>query len=105
MHPIPAISECAGVSQMIRANVATMTINQNSHGSTSASFDRRGWLKSIVSSAVLARFDGIFPLAFNASLSRKEKVNQQKGQHAVNQTESMASLWLEPQIGFQWRTS
>lgn len=79
-----------------------MTISrQNSNRLTSASFDRRGWLKSVASLAVLARFDGIIPLPFDIGFSRNDEVKDPEGQNAVNRPESIASSWLEPQIGFQ----
>jgi hypothetical protein len=74
---------------------------QNSNRLTSDSLDRRGWLKSVASLAVLARFDGIFPSRFDIGFSRNNEVKDQEGQHAVNRTELMASSWLKPQIGFQ----
>jgi hypothetical protein len=74
---------------------------QNSNRLTSDSFDRRGWLKSVTSLAVLSRFDGIFRSPFDIGLSRNDEVKDQEGQQTVNQRESMPSSWLEPQIGFQ----
>ena len=80
-----------------------MTVSQqNSNRWTFASLDRRRWLKSIASLAAFANFDGIFASGFNTGLSRKNNmVNDRETQHTVNQTEPIASSWLEPQIGFQ----
>lgn len=87
----------------LAARTATMTVSQqNSNRWTLASLDRRRWLKSIASLAAFAHFDGIFASGFNTGLSRKNNmVNDRERQHTVNQTEPIASSWLEPQIGFQ----
>jgi Luciferase-like monooxygenase len=74
---------------------------QNSDRQTSDSFDRRGWLRSVASLAVVAHFGRIFPSPFDLGLSGKGKVEEQEGKDAVNRTESMAASWLQPQIGFQ----
>jgi Luciferase-like monooxygenase len=66
-----------------------------------ASCDRRRWLKSAASLAMLAPFNKIFPSAFHAGLSSKAPVNDPEVQPTMNQTEPIASSWLEPQIGFQ----
>ena len=79
-----------------------MTISREySNRQTSEAFDRRRWLKSVASLAVLTRFDRIFPSPFGVGSSREHQLNDQKGQTAVNQKESMDSSWLKPQIGFQ----
>ena len=71
-HPTRAKAERAGRHQTIRRDAATMTVSrQNSNRWTSDSLDRRGWLKSVASLAVLARFDGIFPSRFNIGFSKK----------------------------------
>ena len=87
----------------LAARTATMTVSQqNSNRWTFASLDRRRWLTSVASLAALVHFGGIFPSGFNTGLSRKNNmVNDQEGQHTVNQIETIASSWLEPQIGFQ----
>jgi F420-dependent hydroxymycolic acid dehydrogenase len=83
-------------------NAPTMTVSaQHPNRLTSASSDRRSWLKSIASFAALAPFNQIFPSAFNTGISSKGKVTDPEGQQTMNQTEPLASLWLEPQIGFQ----
>src|SRR5580658_9251953 len=89
-------------SSVDRRNVSRMTISrQNSNRLTSDSFDRRGWLKSVASLAVLAHFDGIIPLPFDIGFSRNDEVKDPERQNTVNRPESIASSWLEPQIGFQ----
>src|SRR5271157_5146598 len=71
---------------------------------TSDFFDRQRWLTSLASLAVLTPLYGMLPYPFDTGLSRKEKVNEQEGQHALNQRESMASVWLQPQVGSQLAT-
>jgi F420-dependent hydroxymycolic acid dehydrogenase len=74
---------------------------QNSNRRPAGSFDRRGWLRSLASLAVLAHFGRTFPLPFDLSLSGKDRIKEQEGKDAVNRTESMVGSWLQPQIGFQ----
>jgi F420-dependent hydroxymycolic acid dehydrogenase len=68
---------------------------------TSASFDRRRWLKSIAFLTALAPFNRIFPSAFNTGISSKNKVNSSEEKLTMNSTEPIASSWVEPQVGFQ----
>src|SRR5579871_601114 len=74
---------------------------QNSNLLPSGFLDRRGWLRSLASFAVLARFGRTFPSPFDLGLSGKDKIEEQEGKDTVNRTESMAASWLQPQIGFQ----
>jgi F420-dependent hydroxymycolic acid dehydrogenase len=83
-------------------DITTMEIlHPNSNRLSPDSLERRGWLRSVVSLAVVAHFGRIFPSPFDLGLSGKNKIKEQEGQHAVNRTESMAASWLQPQIGFQ----
>jgi TAT-translocated FGD2 family F420-dependent dehydrogenase len=101
MHQIFAKAERVGVADYLRDVAMTTVLRQNSNRLISDSFDRRSWLKSVASFAVLARFGRILPSPFDMGLSRKDKIKEQERQDAVNRPESMASSWLEPQIGFQ----
>jgi F420-dependent hydroxymycolic acid dehydrogenase len=85
----------------IADTILTMMISSQDPKRSRGVFDRRRCLQYAASVAVLTGFDRIFPSAFAADFSREGATSDQKGQDTVNRKDSVASSWLEPQVGFQ----
>jgi len=98
----PTCAKCESSHQTVPTNVPTMALSlQHLNRLTSASFDRRRWLKSTAFLTALAPFNRILPSAFNTGISSKNKVNSSEEELTMNSTKPIASSWLEPQVGFQ----
>jgi F420-dependent hydroxymycolic acid dehydrogenase len=63
--------------------------------------DRRSWLEYAASLVGIASLDGFFSQEVRMSFPKKDKALWQEKESRVNKHESVASSWLDRQVGFQ----